>query len=192
MTSRSGRDRAQGLPCSIFVTVYTVGHSTRAIDEFIDLLRQAGVDFLVDVRRLPGSRAHPQFNEDALAASLAEHRIEYERIAELAGRRSASKDVPFETNAWWENRSFHNYADHALSEEFAVGLARLLELSAVHSVAVMCSEAVWWRCHRRIISDHLLAGGESVVHLIDAAPGSPAVLSAGAEVAANTVTYPAP
>ncbi|WP_152176342.1 DUF488 domain-containing protein, partial [Mycobacterium tuberculosis] len=107
-----------------------------------------------------GSRRYPQFDQEALAASLRDAGIGYRRAEGLTGRRPVSRDVPFETNAWWQNRSFHNYADHALSTDFEVALDDLRAEGQLRRVTVMCSESVWWRCHRRIIADHLLARDE--------------------------------
>ncbi|WP_417508469.1 DUF488 family protein [Microbacterium sp.] len=170
---------------------FTIGHSNRSIDEFIALVQSANVESIVDVRRLPGSNRHPQFNEDALRESLGANSIRFDRIPELGGRRRVSKDVPFETNAFWQNRSFHNYADYALSDDFNRGYDRLVAIGREARTAVMCSEAVWWRCHRRIIADHLLARGETVFHLMNAGRENSADLTPGAIVAGNTVTYPA-
>ncbi|HRO29423.1 MULTISPECIES: DUF488 family protein [Micrococcaceae] len=172
---------------------YTVGHSTRTLEEFLDLLRSVDVRLLVDVRRLPGSRRYPHFDQEVLAASLSGTGIEYRRLASLGGRRSRDRSVPEEVNGFWENRSFHNYADHALSEEFRTGLAELRAWGAERTAAVMCSEAVWWRCHRRIIADHLLAAGEAVHHLMEPGKAPPAQLTAGAVVDPDggRVTYPA-
>lgn len=172
---------------------YTVGHSTRTLEEFIALLRSADVGVVVDVRRLPGSRRYPHFDQDALAASLAEAGIEYRRLASLGGRRSRDRTMPEDVNGFWENRSFHNYADHALTAEFRAGLAELRAWGATRTVAVMCSEAVWWRCHRRIIADHLIAAGEQVLHLMEPGKTPPAQLTAGAVVDPDggRVTYPA-
>ena len=156
------------LPSSMTNPFFTVGHSNRSIAEFIDILRDASIGLVVDVRRLPGSRAYPQFDSDRLAASLAEVQIAYEHVKPLGGRRGGVDAVPAQTNGAWRNRSFHNYADYALSQEFRKGLDRLLELGTKRRCAIMCSEAVWWRCHRRIISDHLLARGEHVFHLMGA------------------------
>lgn len=169
---------------------FTVGHSDRPIDAFIALLRSAGIENVVDVRRLPGSRRHPQFDEDSLRESLGAASIRLDRIAELGGRRPVSHVVPFETNAFWQNRSFHNYADHALSEEFRTGLDRLLTLGRERRTTVMCSEAVWWRCHRRIIADHLLARGEEVFHLMGQERRQPAEFTEGAVVDGTDVVYP--
>ena len=172
--------------------VYTVGHSTRSIDEFVALLASAGIETVVDVRSLPRSRRHPDYNLDRLPRLLADHGLGHEHIAELGGRRTKSREVPADVNALWENQSFHNYADHALSDVFGRGLARLVELARRQRSAIMCSEAVWWRCHRRIISDHLLARGHEVIHLMSPTQQTRAVLTRGAKVEGDRVTYPRP
>lgn len=173
--------------------LFTVGHSDRSLEEFLGILRDAGVTAVVDVRRLPGSAKHPQYNADALAESLRQAGIEYRRITGLGGRRPVSRSIPPEVNGFWENRSFHNYADHALGDEFDAGLAELRTLSTRKTVAIMCAEAVWWRCHRRIIADHLLAREETVIHLLGPGRSGPAQLTTGAVVGADgSVTYPAP
>ena len=170
--------------------IFTIGHSNRSLDEFLDLLQESAIEQVADVRKLPGSTKYPQFNNDALEASLAEHGIKLIRLEALTGRRPVSKDVPFEVNAWWENRSFHNYADHALSPEFSEALEEIR--SAASRTALMCSEAVWWRCHRRIIADHLLARGGEVLHILGKHQVKEAELSQGAVVSADhEVTYPA-
>lgn len=177
--------------------ILTVGHSTHPLQEFIELLHGARVRAIVDVRRLPGSNRYPWFNEDALSQSLPEARIDYRRAASLGGRRTVSRDVPVEVNALWRNRSFHNYADHALGDEFTRGLEGLIHedeligADADSAVAVMCSEAVWWRCHRRIIADHLLARGIAVGHLMPDGRTVPAELTPGALAREGTVVYPA-
>ena len=172
--------------------IFTIGHSNRTIEEFLALLDEHGVELVVDVRRLPGSARNPQFDQDDLASSLSEEGISFRRADGLTGRRPRSADVPAEVNGWWENRSFHNYADHGLSEEFRRALAELREWGAERPAAVMCSEAVWWRCHRRIIADHLLAHGDDVVHIMGGGRVQQAELSAGAVVEADlSVSYPA-
>ena len=171
---------------------HTIGHSNRTLDEFTELLEANGIELLVDVRKLAGSNKYPHFNADVLEDHLSGHAIGFDRYPPLAGRRPVSKQVPFEVNAWWQNRSFHNYADHALGQEFREGLASLIARGTTSNIAVMCSEAVWWRCHRRIIADHLLADGHEVLHILGPGQVKPAELSAGAVVAANRqVTYPA-
>src|SRR4051794_15270252 len=134
---------------------FTIGHSTRPLTEFIEMLRRAGVRILVDVRKIPRSRTNPQYNRENLGESLAQVQIGYEHISELGGRRGKREDVPSDLNAFWTNESFHNYADYALSEPFQHGLARLRALGVQQPCAIMCAEAVWWRCHRRIIADYL-------------------------------------
>lgn len=136
--------------------LFTVGHSNRALAEFVDILRSAGVRQLVDVRTVPRSRANPQFNADALPEELAPFQIGYARIAELGGLRGRSHEVAPDVNGFWDNQSFHNYADYALSDRFADGLEQLLTMAKLAPTAIMCAEAVWWRCHRRIIADYAI------------------------------------
>jgi uncharacterized protein (DUF488 family) len=138
---------------------FTIGHATRSIAGFIELLNEVEVQLVVDVRTAPRSRTNPQFNREVLAASLAAFAIEYRHIAELGGLRPRQKQIPSSTNAFWQNQSFHNYADYAISREFQLGLDELRELGHAKRCAIMCAETLWWRCHRRIISDYLLAAG---------------------------------
>lgn len=169
----------------------TIGHSNRSLEEFIELLQENAVTEVQDVRKLAGSARHPQFNADALGRSLNDVGIAFSRIEAFAGRRPVSRDVPFSTNAWWQNRSFHNYADHALADKsFSQALRAELATGASRR-ALMCAEAVWWRCHRRIIADHLLANGASVTHILGPGQTMEAVLSAGATVTERGVEYPA-
>jgi uncharacterized protein (DUF488 family) len=170
--------------------IFTVGHSTRTIPQFAELLRCGPVTLVVDVRTVPRSRRNPQFNEDVLGAELAAYQIGYTRIAGLGGLRGRSHEVSSATNGYWENASFHNYADYALSDAFGQALAELLELSATRRCAIMCAEAVWWRCHRRIIADYLLARGKTVLHLMGRDRMEPARLTPGAQVSEGKVTYP--
>lgn len=145
---------------------YTIGHSTRPLAEFVEMLRRGTADFVVDVRTIPRSRANPLYNRDVLPRNLAPFAIGYEHVAALGGRRGKAAGVPDDVNAFWQNRSFHNYADYALSDAFEAGLSRLTRLGETRRCAIMCSEAVWWRCHRRIIADYLLHRGETVFHLM--------------------------
>ncbi len=145
---------------------YTIGHATRPIAEFIELLNAAEVQLVVDVRTAPRSRTNPQFDREALATSLAACAIEYRHIAELGGLRPRQKQIPTSTNAFWENQSFHNYADYAMSRDFQAALDKLRELGHAKRSAIMCAETLWWRCHRRIIADYLLAAGETVFHIL--------------------------
>ncbi len=169
---------------------FTIGHSTRAIEEFTGLLVPNGVALLVDVRTVPRSRANPQYNFDVLPASLAKIGIGYEHIASLGGLRGRRRDVPSEVNGYWENRSFHNYADYALGEEFRAGLARLVALGSERRCAIMCAESVWWRCHRRIITDYLLARGFDVFHLVSSDVPEPAKMTPEAVAVDAHLEYP--
>jgi uncharacterized protein (DUF488 family) len=148
---------------------YTIGHSTRPIDEFVGLLRAESVTLVADVRTVPRSRTNPQYNIETLPDTLSAFGIGYEHIAALGGLRGRSRDVPAGVNAFWKNDSFHNYADYAMGESFRAGLARLRRLGETARCAIMCAEAVWWRCHRRIIADYLIAAGDRVFHIL--APG---------------------
>ena len=171
---------------------FTIGHSTRTIEDFAAILEKARVEIVVDVRTVPRSRTNPQYNRDTLPDMLAPYQIGYEPIGELGGLRSKARAVPDEINGFWQNRSFHNYADYALSESFVHGLERLLALGAKRRCALMCAEAVWWRCHRRIIADHLISRGREVFHLMDGAHEQPAKLTPGAVARADgSVVYPA-
>jgi uncharacterized protein (DUF488 family) len=171
--------------------VYTIGHSTRTIDEFVELLRCGQIDMLVDIRSTPRSRTNPQYNLDTLPEALAAWQIGHLRIEELGGRRKKSPDVPPEVNAFWTNQSFHNYADYALSDPFRRGFAQLMALSAERRCAVMCSEAVWWRCHRRFVADYLLNAGREVFHLMGKDRVEPARITPAARAQNRSRVYPA-
>ena len=171
---------------------YTVGHSTRTIEEFVGLLQAAEVALVVDIRTIPKSRTNPQYNKDVLPEHLAPFNIDYIQLEKLGGLRSKSKNVESQINGFWNNQSFHNYADYTLSEPFRQGLAQLIELGRQQRCAMMCSEAVWWRCHRRIVADQLIARGESVFHLLGKDKIDPAELTKGAKVQQDgAVVYPA-
>ena len=167
--------------------LFTVGHSTHPIDEFVSLLAGYGVDLLVDVRTVPKSRHNPQFWGDALSESLAEHAIGYRHQASLGGLRRTTADS---VNTGWNNASFRGYADYMQTEEFAAGLGELIELSSEYTVAVMCAEAVPWRCHRSLIGDALLVRGFSVDDIFSATSVRPHTLTKFAEVDGLTLTYP--
>lgn len=172
--------------------VFTVGHSTRSIPEFATLLQAGSIEVVVDVRSIPRSRANPQYQGEALARQLEAYQIGYLRILELGGLRKHASDVAPDVNAFWDNQSFHNYADYALSDMFRVGFDCLLELSAQRRAAIMCAEAVWWRCHRRIIADYLIDAGRSVYHLMSATRVEPARPTVGVVRAGDGLHYPAP
>lgn len=173
-------------------TFFTIGHSTRTISEFSELLRESKVDLVVDVRSMPRSRANPQFNKERLPEELEPRQIGYEHVAELGGLRGKSLEKDASLNSYWRVRNFRNYADYALTPIFASGLARLRERGTQNRCAIMCAEAVWWRCHRRIITDYLLAAGEDVMHILNANHVDKAVLTPGAIVRSDgTIVYPA-
>ena len=173
-------------------TFFTIGHSTRTIVEFADLLQESEVNLVVDVRSIPRSRTNPQFNQQGLPEALAPWQIGYEHIAELGGLRGKPRGAEPSRNAYWSVRSFRNYADYALTAPFAAGMARLRERGSGHRCAIMCAEAVWWRCHRRIIADYLLAAGERVMHILGTSHVDEAHLTPGAVIRNDgTVVYPA-
>ena len=170
---------------------FTIGHSTRTVDELVALLTAAEVRLVADVRTIPRSRANPQYNSGSLAEALSQSGIGYEHIAALGGLRSRKRDVPADMNAFWQNQSFHNYADYAMTDDFRSGLGELRELGHAQLCAVMCAESMWWRCHRRIIADYLIAAGETVFHILGTSHIHPARLTPGAEPGpAATLTYP--
>ena len=147
---------------------------------------------LVDVRTIPRSRRNPQFNKDALPDSLQDVQIGYEHMIELGGRRGKQPTSGSSPNSFWTHESFRNYADYAMSEAFLGGLDRLLDLGRRRRCAVMCAEAVWWRCHRRIITDYLITSGESVFHILGIGHVEPAELSTAAQLRDGVLVYPAP
>jgi uncharacterized protein (DUF488 family) len=159
---------------------FTIGHSTRSIPEFVELLRPAEVQLVVDVRTIPRSRTNPQYNQTTLPETLAAFQIGYEHIAKLGGRRGKQPGIVPAANAFWTNQSFHNYADYAMTDAFRVGLATLSEFGHQRPTAIMCSEAVWWRCHRRIIADYLISAGENVFHILGAGHINAAILTPAA------------
>ncbi|MEO6074592.1 MAG: DUF488 domain-containing protein [Burkholderiales bacterium] len=150
---------------------YTIGHSNRSMAEFVALLKAARVTAVADVRKMPRSRANPQFNLDTIKEALLQSGIAYHHIPELGGLRRPTLHPHPSPNMFWDNKSFRNYADYAATGAFQDGLAELRSLGHAELTAVMCAEAVWWRCHRRIIADYLLANGELVFHILG--PGAP-------------------
>ncbi len=170
---------------------FTVGHSNRSLEEFLELLGGAEIELLADIRKIPSSRANPQFNQETLAESLAGRNISYELMPALGGRRGIVNSVSPDVNGLWRNLSFHNYADYALSAEFDAGLRHLLERGREQRSSIMCSEAVWWRCHRRIVTDYLIASGETVLHIMGPGRFEPAQLTQGAQIRPDgKVVYP--
>lgn len=168
--------------------VYTVGHSTRSIEEFVALLHRGAIRAVIDVRAFPMSRRHPHFNRDVLSATLAANDITYAHAPALGGRRRPRPDSP---NGAWRNDGFRAYADHMSTPEFRRGIDELIASAARAPTTVMCAEAVPWRCHRSLIADALVARGCEVRHLLDASI-NPHTLTEFARVVNAEVTYPPP
>ena len=168
-------------------TVYTVGHSTRSAEEFVALLHEFGVQQLVDIRTVPRSRTNPQFNLDQLPATLADAGIGHTYCKGLGGLRPTSKDS---INTAWRNASFRGYADYMQTGEFRAALAALEDLAADRTVAIMCAEAVWWRCHRSLVAEALLVRGWDVQHIMGPGKLNPATLRDFAVVDGDRITYP--
>ncbi len=167
--------------------IWTIGHSTRKIDIFISLLEDNGIKLLADVRSWPGSKRYPQFNKEALAESLNAHGIRYEHFPGLGGRR---KPNPDSRNTAWRNVSFRGYADYMETKEFHKGVERLLDLAReTGPVAIMCAEALWWRCHRSLIADYLKVRGIEVVHIVDANKIEPHPFTSAAHLIDGALSY---
>jgi uncharacterized protein (DUF488 family) len=169
-------------------TIWTIGHSTRSLEEFVELLQESQIGLLADVRRFPGSRKYPQFNEGALAASLPEFGIDYRLLSDLGGRRQPRSDSP---NTAWRNASFRGYADYMETAPFQAAADELLRLAQARRTAIMCSEAVWWRCHRALISDYLKVRGVTVVHILGRGKVEPHPYSSAATISAGRLSYAA-
>lgn len=170
----------------------TIGHSNRSLEDVLDMLREARIGLLVDVRTFPRSRANPVFNIDTFPAALEQVQIAYRHCPELGGRRKKQPDVEEHVNALWRVQSFHNYADYALGDAFAAAFDELLRLGRDQTLALMCSEAVWWRCHRRIITDYLLLNDHPVDHLMGPGQVTSATPTPGATRRTDgKIVYPA-
>lgn len=167
-------------------TLWTVGHSTHSIDEFLDILAAHGISRIADVRRFPGSRAHPQFNPDALRASLAERNVEYTPMTVLGGRRAPLPDSP---HVAWMNASFRGYADYMDTPAFAAAAEALAALAREDRVAAMCAEGVWWRCHRSMIADYFKASDWTVLHIMGKGEAKEHPYTSVAKVVDGTLTY---
>lgn len=166
--------------------LWTIGHSTRSAEEFKEILADHHIEALVDVRSFPGSRRYPQFNKQQLATSLTANNIAYFHLPQLGGRRQARKDS---MNTSWKNQSFRGYADHMESEEFQQGVERLLKIAGERNAAIMCAEALWWRCHRSLISDFLKARGVEVIHILDATHHQPHPFTSAARIIDGELSY---
>jgi uncharacterized protein (DUF488 family) len=168
------------------VKIWTIGHSTRSIEEFLSLLAGSGIEVIADVRSFPGSRKFPQYGRETLSATLAAQAVGYHWLPALGGRRKTSPDSP---NTAWRNPSFRGYADYMSSPEFAQGIAQLLDVSNKGRTAIMCSEAVWWRCHRSMIADALCVSGIEVVHILDAKHSVVHPMTSPARVVGGALSY---
>jgi uncharacterized protein (DUF488 family) len=166
--------------------IWTIGHSTRPIEEFLGLLTGPRIQVIADVRSFPGSRKYPQYGKEALAATLAAHSIGYHWLQALGGRRRVSPDSP---NTAWRNVSLRGYADYMSSTEFEHGLTQLLKVASQARTAIMCAEAVWWRCHRSMIADALCVRGIEVVHILDAKHSMVHPMTAPARIVGGELTY---
>ncbi|MGH6888364.1 MAG: DUF488 family protein [Rhizomicrobium sp.] len=171
---------------------FTIGHSNRSLEEFVTLLRKADVALVADIRKMPRSRKNPQFNKETLHEALASFQIFYEHMAVLGGLRPTAGGSSEHANDLWTNKSFRNYADYALTEPFKAGIGHLLDEGRKQRCTVMCSEAVWWRCHRRIVADYLIANGETVFHIMGEGHLQRAQLTTGAVIQPDaSIVYPA-
>jgi uncharacterized protein (DUF488 family) len=179
---------ADSTPAKLPTTVLTIGHSTRSIESFIEMLRAYRVNRLMDVRTIPRSRTNPQFNRESLAQSLAEAGIGYTHVAELGGLRHTRKDS---RNMGWRNASFRGYADYMQTPEFEAAIKSLIEAVKHEQVTIMCAEAVPWRCHRSLIGDALKARGIAVEDIMSATRSQPHEFTSFAKVNGTQVTYPA-
>lgn len=169
-------------------TIWTIGHSTRSIDEFLALLKAHKIEALVDVRHFPGSRRYPHFGKEQLGRVLMEADIEYHHLPELGGRR---RPQVHSVNTAWRNEAFRGYADYMQTKAFAQGIRRLLEISCQKRVAMMCAEAVWWRCHRGLIADYLKANGHEVLHIQSATRADEHPFTAAARIVNGKLSYEA-
>jgi len=168
------------------LSVWTIGHSTLAIEDFLRLLQTSEIRRLADVRSFPGSRRYPQFNKDNLQSSLAANQIEYVHLPELGGRRRARPDS---INMSWRNESFRGYADYMETHGFELGISKLLDLAAQRRTAIMCAESLWWRCHRSLISDYLKVKGIEVVHIITGGKSEPHPYTSAATIVDGELSY---
>ncbi len=168
------------------LTIWTIGHSTLPLEDFLALLAHYRIEAVADVRRFPGSRRCPQYGQAALQASLVPRGIEYHWLSALGGRRRTHADSP---NTAWRNESFRGYADYMQTPEFAAGLNDLLELAQCVRTTLMCAESPWWRCHRSMIADALRARGVAVIHILDTTHSTLHPWTAPARIAAGRLTY---
>jgi uncharacterized protein (DUF488 family) len=179
-------ERTSGSQSEPAPAVFTVGHSTRPVHDFVALLKANAVAMVADVRRFPASRRHPQFAREALAAALGSAGIAYEWLPELGGRRVPSADSH---NTAWHNQGFRGYADYMETQAFRLGIARLMDLARHQPTAYMCAEHAWQQCHRGLISDYLKAAGWNVVHILAGGKTEPHPFTQPARVVDGALTY---
>ena len=169
-------------------TVWTIGHSTRTLEELVQMLNSFKIELVADIRSYPGSRRYPQFNKELLAISLPENNLQYIHLKELGGRRKVNPDSK---NTAWRHPAFRGYADYMETDEFKKGIEELEALALKQRTAYMCSEAVWWRCHRSMVSDYLKVNGWTVMHIMGVGKADEHPYTAPAEVVDGELTYPA-
>lgn len=184
MNTKNQDNKPENLPDN---AIFTVGHSTLAIEDFIALLKHYGIEHLVDIRTIPRSRHNPQFNSDTLEKSLHHAHIEYTHMKTLGGLRHALKDSP---NTGWHNASLRGYADYMQTGEFGSALEELIAMSRKARIAIMCAEAVPWRCHRSLVADALTVRDIPAIEILSATNSRPHKLTAFAEVKGKDITYP--
>lgn len=173
------------------IELFTIGHSNHSLEQFLELLRQHEIEALADIRRYPSSRTFPHFKRDNLREEREASGIEYLWIEELGGRRPRAEDFD-SPNMGLRNESFHNYADHMLTDEFQNAMNKLEDIAGAKRTVIMCAESVFWRCHRRLVSDFVVANGGSVQHIFPNGDAKPHTLTAEAKVENEILTYPGP
>ena len=167
-------------------TIWTIGHSTHTLEEFVAMLQSFSIKLLVDIRSFPGSRKFPQFNKETLETSIPAHHIEYTHLKDLGGRRKVRKDS---TNTAWRHPAFRGYADYMVTPEFAAGIQQLEEMAKKKATAYMCSEAVWWSCHRSMVSDYLKVRGWKVMHIMSVGKADEHPYTSPARIVDGQLTY---
>lgn len=167
-------------------TLWTIGHSTHSIELFTNILKAYNIQVIADIRRHPGSRKYPQFDQDALIVSLASHHIHYTYIPELAGRRKARPDS---ANTVWRNQSFRGYADYMETSDFLQGIRALTTLASEYRTAIMCAESVWWKCHRSMVADYMKSIGWTVIHIINEKQNKIHPYTSAANIESGRLTY---
>lgn len=188
MTSRRGKNHpTEGVHSAVdAMPIWTIGHSTRTVEEFLQLLHDHRIEVLIDVRTFPGSRRYPHFNREQLSQTLQSAHIQYRHMSELGGRRKARPDSK---NIAWRNEGFRGYADYMETEMFKQGIEDLVEIGKRKRTTVMCAEAVWWRCHRSMIADYLKASGVEVIHILSSSKAEPHPFTPVARIVNGKLSY---